>query len=255
MNARDLRNKLLAGRGHRIERSMPIILREDVAFKADLDFLIQHEIFRNGGHFHFVQIGANDGISRTDDLIGYIRKYSSSGIMVEPQPDLFAQLRKNFSEYPDIVLINKAIHASEASMPLYRLDPEILKDRTNIPHWAQTNWIASFDRSHVLEHAKRIGMGDDVIVEQEVSCTSLGDILASNTKAPDILKVDTEGYDYEVLTMLDLDVCRPTIICFEHLHMSNEQYESLLGRLMGVNYRFLADKMNTTAYLPSSTVI
>ncbi len=234
---------------------MPIILRENAAFTVDLDFLIQHEVFRNGGHFHFVQIGANDGVSRADDLIGYIRKYPASGIMVEPQPDLFAQLQKNFSEYPDIVLINKAIHASEISMPLYRLDPGILKGRTDIPHWAQTNGIASFDRTHVLEHAQRIGMGNDAIVEQEVPCTTLGGILELTTKVPDILKVDTEGYDYEVLSMLDLDACRPTIIRFEHLHMSSKQYESLLTRFIDVGYRFLADKMNTTAYLPSSPVI
>lgn len=254
MNTRDVLNKLLAGKGHRIERTMPIILRNDALFTVDLDFLIQHEIFRNGGKLHFVQIGANDGVSRSDDLAGYINKFAASGIMVEPQPDLFAQLQKNFSEYPDIILVNKAIHANEKTMSLFRLDPEMLEGRTDIPHWAQTNGIASFDRGHVFEHARRIGMSNDVIVEEPVECTTLDGILSLSEQKPDILKVDTEGYDYEVLSMLDLAKYQPTIIRFEHLHMSNNQYEALMGRFIAVGYKFIADKMNTTAYLPSHPI-
>lgn len=250
MNLRDVLNKVFAGKGYRIERSMPVIFREDVCFNADLDFLIQHEILRRGGNFHFVQIGANDGVSRSDDLIRYIRQFNATGIMVEPQPDLFAQLQKNFVDYPDIELVNKAIHKTENAMTLYRLDPAVLAGIADLPLWAQTNGIASFDRAHVLEHASRIGLGGEVIESQQVPCVTLGELLVQSGKTPDVLKVDTEGYDYEVLSMLDLAQSKPTIIRFEHLHMSSEQYERLVYRMIEAGYRFLADKMNTTAYLP-----
>ncbi len=249
MNARDVLNKLLAGKGQRIERTMPIILRENVQLKLDLDFLIRHEIFRNGGSFHFIQIGANDGVSQEDDLFRYVRDYSASGVMVEPQPDMFLELQKNFSVYPDIVLVNKAIHANNHVMTLYSLNKEIIKDRMNAPHWASKNGIASFEKAHVLKHVKRIGLTDSVITMQEVPCITLDDILKSSARVPDILKVDAEGYDYEVLSMLNLHQCRPPIIHFEHLHMVGGQYDGLIRRMMAVGYRFLADKMNTTAYL------
>lgn len=252
MNAREVLNKWFAGKGYRIERSMPVIFREDVRFTANLDFLIQHEIFRRGGNFHFVQIGANDGVSRADDLIRYIRKFSATGIMVEPQPDLFCQLQQNLADFPQIELVNKAIHRDERSMTLYRLDPEMLMGIEELPHWARTNGIASFDRVHVLEHARRIGFGEEAIHSQEVACVSLSELLAQSSQVPDILKVDTEGYDFEVLSMLDLTQCQPTIIHFEHLHMSVAQYEGLIYRLIETGYRFLADKMNTTAYLPQT---
>lgn len=250
MNARDVLNKWFAGKGYRIERSMPVIFREDVRFTVDLDFLIQHEIFRRGGNFHFVQIGANDGVSRSDDLIRYIQQFNATGFMVEPQPDLFAQLQKNFVDYPGIELVNKAIHKTEKAMTLYRLDPQVLRGIADLPLWAQTNGIASFDRGHVIEHASRIGLGEEVIESQQVPCVTLSELLAQSPRTPDVLKVDTEGYDFEVLSMLDLVQTRPTIIRFEHLHMSSEQYEGLIYRLIEVGYRFLADKMNTTAYLP-----
>ncbi len=249
MNARELLNKLLAGKGHRIERTMPVILRENVLFSADLDFLIQHEVFRNGGKLHFIQIGANDGVSRADDLIRYVRNHGASGLMVEPQPDVFAILQKNFAAYPGITLLNKAIHSDADAMTLYRLDPQLLEERNDLPHWARTNGVASFDRRHVLEHARRIGLGEEAIVEQRVSCISLSELLALSPKTPDVLKVDTEGYDYEVLSMLDLGRCRPAIIHFENSCMTNEQYETLIKRLITAGYRFLADKMNTTACL------
>jgi FkbM family methyltransferase len=249
MNARDVLNKWFACKGYRIERTMPVVLREEARLDIDLDFLIQHEIFRRGGHFHFVQIGANDGVSRSDDLIRYIRQYPSTGIMVEPQPDLFNLLQHNLADYPAIDLVNMAVHKDEKEMTLYRLDPELLKGIPKLPLWAQTNGIASFDRDHVLEHAQRIGLGEEVIESQQVHCISMDALLARSGQSPDVLKVDTEGYDYEVLAMFDLDKWRPSIIRFEHLHMSTVEYEMLIKRLIAAGYRFLADKMNTTAYL------
>lgn len=249
MNARDVLNKWLAGKGYRIERTMPVILCEGARLEVDLDFLIHHEIFRQGGKFHFVQIGANDGVSRTDDLFHYVREYEATGIMVEPQPDLFEQLKDNLREFPSVELANVAIHKSEKSMTLFRLKPEILRERADLPLWAKTNGIASFDRNHVLEHARRIGLGEDVIDSQQVPCVTMNELLARCGRVPDLLKVDTEGYDYEVLSMLDLAQWRPTIIRFEHLHISGERYDGLIRRLHAAGYRFLADKMNTTAYL------
>lgn len=249
MNARELLNRWLAGRGNIIERTMPIILQRDARLTLDLDFLIHHEMLRRGSDFRFVQIGANDGVSRKDDLIRYIRSGDISGVMVEPQPDLFGQLEKNLADFPRIELVNKAIHSGSESMTLYRLDPEQIATIEGLPHWAYSNGIASFDRDHVAEHVRRIGLGEEVIEEQTVGCVTLSALLEQGGETPDLLKVDTEGYDYEVLAMLDLERHKPAIIHFEHLHIADDRYEQLIVRLQGAGYRFLADKMNTTAYL------
>jgi FkbM family methyltransferase len=232
---------------------MPIVLQLKSSLDVDFDFIVHHEIFRNGGKFHFVQIGANDGISRPDDLIRFVRQYDATGIMVEPQPDLFKQLSNNMKDYPNIELINAAIHKNAKSMTLYRFDPETIQKNSDFPLWAKTNGIASFDRDHVAKHARRIGLSEDKIDSQQVPCLSMNELLARSQRVPDILKVDTEGYDYELITMLDLTQWRPTIIRFEYLHMSKIQYDDLICRLFNAGYRFLVEKQNTTAYLMTST--
>ena len=50
-------------------------------------------------------------------------------------------------------------------------------------------------------------------------------------------------------TLLDLSVVKPTLIRFEHLHMSTDQYNELMQRLIKHGYTFIADKMNTTAFI------
>jgi hypothetical protein len=60
---------------------------------------------------------------------------------------------------------------------------------------------------------------------------------------PDLLKVNAEGYDYQVLSMLDLDHHCPTIIHFEHRHIFASHYESVIARLQKYGYLFFADKM------------
>lgn len=253
VNARELINKVLINSGHELERTMPAVLRHNARLILDFDFLVQHEIFRNGGNFNFVQIGANDGVSESDDLIRYVRQYKTRGIMVEPQPDLFAKLTENFSAYPDIQLVNKAIHASETSMPFYSIDSSYIEHLENVPQWARVNGIASFDKEHVLKHLVRIGLTEEAIKQQAVPCITLNELLSLSTAVPDVLKVDVEGYDYQLLSMLDLEAYCPRIILFEHLHMNTDDYEALILKLSTVGYRFLADKKDTTAYFVQMT--
>jgi len=81
MNPRDVLNKWLAKKGSKIERSMPIVFRENVEFRADFDFILQSVIYRNGGKFRFAQIGANDGVSSSDDIANYIEHFDAERIM------------------------------------------------------------------------------------------------------------------------------------------------------------------------------
>jgi len=249
MNSRELLNKWLQKKGYRVERTMPIVLQKQVNFEADLDFLIRYELFRDQENFFFVQVGANDGVSRDDDLIKYVKSYNARGILVEPQPDLFVSLKENFSSYTSVQLVNKAIHATEKSMALYRFDLKKLEGINNLPLWALTNGIASFDKSHVLDHAKRLGFGEELICEGQVPCVTLTELLNDYVVVPNILKIDTEGYDYEIIKTLDLTGDVPAIIYFEHLHMSDDEYEDIISQLAVVGYRFVADKLNTIAFL------
>ncbi|MBU8869559.1 MAG: FkbM family methyltransferase [Gemmatimonadales bacterium] len=249
MSFRKSLNGAVARWGLVIEKSTPEVLQTKSRLDLDFDFLVRHEIYRNNGEFCFIQIGANDGKSREDDLGEYIKEFSAIGIMVEPQFDVFSQLQDNFSAHPEISLINKAVHRDKKEVSLYRFDPEILQERKDLPLWATTNGIASFSRQHVVDHARKLGLGTDVVQSQSVECVSIDEILDQSSRTPDLLKIDAEGYDFEILDALNLNQFRPAIIRFENLHMSTGEYEKIIQKLIGAGYRFLANRMDTTAYL------
>jgi len=51
---------------------MPAVLASHTRLALDFDFLVRAQIDGRAGSFRFVQIGANDGVSRPDDLIAYV---------------------------------------------------------------------------------------------------------------------------------------------------------------------------------------
>jgi FkbM family methyltransferase len=250
MNGRERLNRLLAPHGYLVLKEHPYALHAQARWSPDMRFLIEHEIFREGEKFNFVQVGANDGVSRKDDLIDYVRHYGVSGVLVEPQQDVFERLRENFREFPSIRLVNKAIHASEPFFTLYKLDAAVMAGKSDLPNWARSNGVASFSRDHVLAHARKAGLDESAIVTERVTCVTLTELFRENgLDHVTLLKVDTEGYDYPILKTLDLEQMKPRLIRFEHLHMPREQLNDLLATFVGHGYRILHDHNDTIAYL------
>jgi len=77
--------------------------------------------------FRFIQVGANDGIYG-DPLRAYIERHHWHGILVEPQPDVFARLIENYSgSRENLIFKNIAISPDQSTLRLYRvLDQQIL---------------------------------------------------------------------------------------------------------------------------------
>jgi len=252
MSLRKSINKFLSITGFEILHSNSVVLKSQTSFKVDFDFLIQNEIEKAGGNFYFVQIGANDGSSRSDDLMPFIQKYSIAGTMVEPQPDVFNVLSNNYKDFPQINLVNKAIHNTEKSMKFYRFDLDKLRLQSNLPHWALTNGIASFEYEHVAKHAKKLNLPLSAIETIQVQCISLSDLFDEFNLVPNLLKIDVEGYDYYLLMDLNLDKGKPKLIRFEHLHLPKNQYAELIDKFKKYGYKFVVTKADTICILCST---
>lgn len=227
---RKLLNRLLSPAGYRIER----ISR----FQRELDALSQRPSCR----FKFVQIGANDGV-RFDGLYGYVTNHPCSGIVVEPLPDMFERLRTNYADYPNIVPVNKAVHATARSLSLFRVAPSAMQ---RYEGWA--SGIASFDSNHLLG----LGIAAADVVEQPVDCLPLMELLQqTQTLDADLLQTDTEGYDSAVLEMIDFTRFRPRLIKFEHKSMSPAERKAHAERLQQHGYRTVAEGTDTIAWRPA----
>jgi FkbM family methyltransferase len=182
------------------------MFRNQYRLKSDFEPLEQLFYQKLHPNFFFVQIGANDGKS-FDPIYHLVTRENVRGIALEPVPTIFNLLKENYTAYPRVLPVNKAIHKSEREMVLYRVDP----DNKLYPDW--TKGTSSFNKSH--HELGHISKSD--IIEERVQCVSFEELLEDHKITHiDLLQIDTEGYDYDIIKMIDFNKIAPSIISFEH---------------------------------------
>lgn len=189
--------------------------------------------------FSFIQIGANDGIS-FDFLYEFVIFRKSSGLVIEPVSDYFRELVFNYKDYPDIIKINKAIHPFEKSKKIFKIKET---SRHKYADWAKG--IASFDENHHL----KINISKEDMEEEIVLADTLANIIADfySNKKIDYLQIDTEGYDLEIIKMLDFKIIKPRVIKYEHAHLDNAGLISSKALLRGQGYSLFKEGNDTLA--------
>jgi len=190
-------------------------------------------------NFSFILVGAHDCISY-DFIYDFILKRKSSGICIEPQPDIYLQLVKNTSFNPNIMTVNKAVHQTSKEVNLYRVEPKRLKE---LPGWA--SGIASL----YPHHHERSQVPSSLIETIKVGSDNLMTMVTSHNfhGERDLLQIDTEGYDLEVLKMVDFKILQPLIIKLEHVSLGSDEIRHAKSILKNENYFCFCDSMNLIA--------
>ena len=196
----------------------------------------------------FVQVGSNDGV-QLDPLRRQVHERQWSGVMVEPMPAIFRRLEDNYGDQPRVRLANVAI-ATENGMRTMFYIPEAA-DESQLPVWYQA--LASFNKDVLLQHRSEIPDIDQLIAETEVRCVTF-DMLCSQhgVQSVDLIHTDTEGYDFEIIKMIDIRSLAPKIVLFEHYHMDRDTYEACLAHLRSFGYEDLAVGMDTVCLHPDA---
>jgi len=186
-----------------------------------------------------IQIGANDGKS-FDPVRSFILKYKFRALLVEPQPDVFERLKKNYEGREGVSFANVAISAKRGVLPLYRF-----KKTADQSEWADC--LASFSKETLLNNFHNV-RGE--VEELPIEAITLDDLFVkSGFEQVDLLQIDTEGYDYEILKMLETSSMRPTIINFEHGFLSQDQQYECFAYLNRLGYKVTNNGPDTIAYL------
>lgn len=201
--------------------------------------LILKRNFKEKTNFSFIQVGANDGVS-FDFLYSFVINRKSRGVVIEPIVEYFEDLVKNYVEYPNIVKVNKAVHKTNKSINIYKIDSS---KKHRYPEWVKG--LASFDKAHHL----KTGIDTNDIIEEEVLADTLMNIINENytNKKLDFFQIDTEGYDFEVLKMLDFSEMRPKIIKYESVNLKIEEVKELKVLLKQKKYYSFVEKGDTIA--------
>jgi len=171
----------------------------------------------------FVQIGANDGL-RNDPVREFIVRDQWSGILVEPVPYTFNELKSNYAGFKDrgLVFVNAAI-GSMNSMEFWTfktayLDKLAKEDRMD--HLRKS----SFSKEHVQ---KFVGNNEDFALIADsiaVTCLSFKQLIDKfwSGGSIDLLVIDAEGHEEVILKdMLDSDI-KPLAIFYERHHLGND---------------------------------
>jgi FkbM family methyltransferase len=240
MNFKDLLKELLSKAGYNIYRPNPYSVFD---FES---FLYRHLATKKS--LKFIQIGANDG-SLLDPLYKFNmdNKSKVQGWVIEPLPDLFEALTRNYQSIPSIIPVNIAIHNTETEMKMYRVNP----NSSGKKH-AFADAIASFDPDFYKK--SKLGIDEKDIITQTVNCKSFTSFIKENNiDSLDLIQIDTEGYDAQIIYSIDFNVIKPQIIRFEHGVrdgiMSQEEFSNLCSHLNKYGYQIIAESYDATAYL------
>jgi FkbM family methyltransferase len=178
----------------------------------------------------FVQVGSNDACEG-DPLRSFILEWGWSGIMVEPVPYVFDRLAANYAAREGLILENVAIADADEAREFFYLE----ETDDDIPEWYDQ--LGSFSRETLLKHRKWIPDIEDRFVCRKVPCRTLTSLLDEHeVDHVDLIQVDTEGFDFEVIKLIDFERFKPEVILYEHKHLDASDKAACAARLESEGY-------------------
>lgn len=195
-----------------------------------------------------VVIGANDGL-RSDPLFSWIQEYDLRAILVEPLPDVFSRLIENYKSLSKVTFENYCVSKEIGNVAFFRL-----KENYSSYACAELNRknfddrISSLSVNHIMKHVGYSGDWRDIIEKVLVPSITFEELLDKHKlDKVDILQIDAEGYDLEILKMIDFQVICPNVICFEHINLHGRDYSQALSLITEWGYKWTQDGYNVIA--------
>jgi FkbM family methyltransferase len=193
--------------------------------------LFLESVFRINPEPFFVQIGANDG-KTADSLFPFAASLNCRGILVEPNPDAYSQLVRNYA-------------SGRGNGKLQFIDTALTKepqDTLDLHFFEDDPLTAGADRG-------RLHQSDNVktITVKAMSVAQFVERFKLQSDTPDILLIDIEGMDSIVLNeFMDCGVF-PALIQFEHSQLFPAQAKEIYAKLERHGYRFQQFGIDTIA--------
>lgn len=215
--------------------------------EAIAGFLDQHDAMS------FVQVGGFDGVS-FDPLRPFIEGGRLSGLIIEPLSEPFAKLQALYADSTVVSLCHCAIAEEDGEMTMWRFKQSAIEDGLLNAHFGG---ISSFRMEDLLADDGSLGR---LFADQErivlrslvepvnVTARSLSSVMTQyGLDKIDLLQIDTEGYDLHILNAFDFEKSRPTIVNFEHIHLSEDDRRKASDLLAGLGYSIFPQEADTLA--------
>jgi FkbM family methyltransferase len=202
------------------------------SFINDIDTVIS-KYLSNKSKFTFIQVGSNNGKSN-DPLFKFIKLYKCTGVLIEPVKHIYDELLINYEGMEDIYFENIAISGDNLNKIFYEIKE---CNDLNLPNWY--NQLSSFNLSTILSHKNKIPNIENLIIEKEIQTNSVETIIEKyRFKDLDILQIDTEGYDFEIIKTIDFNKIYPSVLIYEHKHLTKIDYRKSI-QILNKYYNFI----------------
>jgi len=162
----------------------------------------------------FLEIGTCDF-----ETLAYLAELGWRGIMVEPIPKYYQNL-VNGPLHRNIYYLNAAVDWQEGERVMYTADEETIQ---KIPY--SVGMSSFFPKPDILSQE---------IVVKTITLDSVFEMC--NVQSVDFLKIDTEGYDHEIIKMFPFERFKPDHIKLEKEHMTDVQLDETIKRLSTNGY-------------------
>jgi len=186
-------------------------MRYKVYYAQNREDIILSAFFKDDEKGFYVDVGANDPTIDSVTKLFYQRGWN--GINIEPIKRLYAELQR---ERPRDINLNIGV-GEQSETGLFR-------------EYIKAEGLSTFSKDIQQEYASRSSSKDLKYAEYKVQVRPLADIFRKNdVESIQFMKVDVEGFEYEVLKGNDWDRFRPEVICIESVHIKKD-WHSLLKK-------------------------
>lgn len=234
---KDLLQSIANRYGYRISKIRP---RPECEY-IEVFALVAQDLAKHQRDIVAVQIGANDG-QRADPLHPLLRKYGWRAILVEPQPRAFEQLQQTYADFPAVSLENCVIARQDGEVDFYTVADHV-----------DFRWtgLAQLNRDRLMSAlvAQGFDRDDSLIKSIRVPALTVASLLRKHgLDRMDILQIDAEGFDYEIVKMVDFERSAPALIHYEHANVPLDQHNESWEYLARFGYRLAMIQGDTIAY-------
>lgn len=191
------------------------------------------------GCISFIQIGANDGL-RNDPIREFVVRDRWSGVLVEPLPDMFAKLKRNYGarRFSGLHFENAAVSRRDGeTLEFWTFRADFLDA---LPTERRLYYLrkSSFDRDHVMRFLTDDAEAEEALERIVVPCVTVSTLATRYFEggAFDLLVIDAEGHERVILDSIDFARVRPRVIFFESEHLGKTGDE-IARTLQGAGYR------------------
>lgn len=201
-----------------------------------------------------LQIGANDGLVN-DPLFSLLYKYRWEAILLEPQSKVFTEeLIPLYKNRPEVTCIQAAVSDAEGEEELFYIAFSNDRWATGLSSFKKLELQKQFDNGYVQSCLQKFGIpqpkpGSELIQSCLVPTLTFEKIFSTkNGFYPDLIIMDTEGFDSTLIRMYPFSLHTPKVLVYE-TPIDPQEKKASEERLLSIGYTLKIIQRDTLAIL------